>query len=355
MLAATEPPLYVPVLRGHLGEFDALEMMAPATRSRSYPLIVIVPDVETKPHEPWRLAERFATLSQKWEGRIMVDGSRLTDRETRGDTGLRTVMDAARGPFTQAVPVVRLKDDAAVRFDAADAVRQDGNGVAVQVRRDDLFVAPALVARQLSELLHDVGVQPEQTDLLLDLGYVADDAAAVHGSRLVDRVLSETSGLARYRTVVLTAGAFPPDSGTVRPQRLTEVARHDAALWEYLKARDPERLPVYGDYAITHPGFHPPSSGEIRRPSPHLRYTVAARWLVLRGRRDHPRRNAQFYDICQEISADDRFCGAGLGPADGRIADARSFGPGAAKDWIAVGTAHHADFVVDALARTGLP
>lgn len=344
--------LYVPVLKGRAGEFAALEMMNSFTRGRSYPLIEIVPDVEIKPHEPHMLMKRFHQLGLCWAGPVMVDGSHLTDRETAGASGLRTVMDAARATFRLAVPVVRLRDGELVRNDASEALRQDRNGVAVRIQRDDMLAIPGAVARDLEDLLRAMGVDPEVVDLVLDLGHLRDDAAAMHASRLVDQVLSEVIHLERYRTVVLASGAFPPDLRGVYPWTLTEKSRVDAAAYEYLRARHPIRLPVYGDYAVTHPVRMAPPSGF---PSPQLRYTVASRWLVLRGTQASPQGNSQFYDICRRISEHPEFSGPDLGQADQRIADPLRAGPGAASTWRALGTAHHADFVVESLHRVGLP
>jgi hypothetical protein len=348
-----QSPLYVPILKGRLGESRALEMMNPLTRERSYPLVEIVPDAEMKPHEPGALMRWFGQLALKWAGRVMVDGSYLTGLETAGATGLRTVMDAARGPFQLAVPVLRLADDDPVRADAAAAVRQDHNGVAVRIQREDMFANPAMVARRLQDLLWDLRMAPEEVDLVLDLAHLRDDAAAMHAARLADQVLSELADIDKYRTVVLASGAFPMDLRNVSAWTMTEQSRHDAALYEYLRARHPSRVPTFGDYAVTHPKMVAlPVSGF---PAPQLRYAVASRWLILRGTRGDLRGNSQFYDVCQQISRHPQFCGPDLGEADRWIADSKQFGPGNSWIWRAVGTAHHADFVIDSLTKLALP
>ncbi|GLY15430.1 hypothetical protein Kisp01_24450 [Kineosporia sp. NBRC 101677] len=359
--ARPAPPVYVPVLKAHAGELAALARMSQQARRRSYPLLEVMPDQGYRLHEPGGLMRWFAKLDQCWPKPVMVDGAHLSVRETGGRTALRALVQEARGLFRVMVPVIRLDAHAAVRADAAQALSEQGNGLAVRIMLtradlDDLDTRGGAVSGRLRALLGDVGARPDEVDLIIDLAYVATDADAHSAGSRLSRALGGLVGLDSYRRLVLVAGAFPADLGRVRSWSLTRLPRADAAVWECLKSTQPGRLPVYGDYAISHPGPRPPRPPWVR-PSPQLRYTTTGSWLVLRGRqKGDPRRNGQFFDICQEIGDHPEFC-SDLGPADQCIADPRSHfdGPGGASRWNELGTAHHVDFVVDSLIRSGLP
>lgn len=345
-ITAGQAPLYVPMLKGRLGEFNALEMMNARTRNAIYPLIEVVPDIEVAPGP---LMRRFADLAVKWEeGPLMLDGFHLAPRLGSGVSALRFVTDAARG-LVQAVPVIRLTESEAARRDAAAVASDDGNGIAIRLTGEDLS---ADIDREVHGLIEAVGVPLRKVDLVVDLGLIDTQAAVSRVSRLADDLLAGLSQITGFRTVVVASGAFPPDLRDVTPWNVTEKDRHDAAMWEGLREREPARMPVFGDYAIAHPRMIPPSSGW---PSPQLRYTVAGRWLVLRGTRNDLRSSAQFYDICEQICRHPEFSGADLGEADHRIANPGLHGPGNATTWRSIGTAHHADFVISRLMEDQIP
>jgi hypothetical protein len=72
-------------------------------------------------------------------------------------------------------------------------------------------------------------------------------------------------------------------------------------------------------------------------PPPQLRYTVADRWLVLKGGRRDRRGNRQFYDIYRNVAAHAEFATAALGWGDTHIENAAqsppSVGPGNGTVW----------------------
>jgi hypothetical protein len=98
----------------------------------------------------------------------------------------------------------------------------------------------------------------------------------------------------------VTAGAFPADLADYQPWTIGEPGRYDAALYDHLlQRRRLPRSPTYGDYAVTSPIL---VTGLPDRAAPQLRYAVADRWLALKGGRNDPRSNNQFYDVCERIA-----------------------------------------------------
>ncbi len=100
----------------------------------------------------------FAKLDQCWPKPVMVDGAHLSVRETGGRTALRALVQEARGLFRVMVPVIRLDAHAAVRADAAQALSEQGNGLAVRIMLtradlDDLDTRGGAVSGRLRALL----------------------------------------------------------------------------------------------------------------------------------------------------------------------------------------------------------
>jgi hypothetical protein len=237
--------------------------------------------------------------------------------------------------------------------DAATAHSSDGSGVAVRLSVEDLDEDPVDIDDALTELLRRLSVDRSDVDLVLDLGAVNGDLSVRAGSRLVADALRELTGLEEWREVIMTAGAFPTDLSAFGPWTLGELPRDDASLYDHLQQRRRiTRRPVFGDYAVAHPLL---AIGPSFPAAPQLRYTLADRWLTLKGSRKDPRGHQQFYEICDTIARHPEFVGPALGKGDARIANSRGNGPGNASTWREIATTHHLDYVVQRLTTLGEP
>ena len=242
--------------------------------------------------------------------------------------------------------------DPQVYRDAATLRRELHRGIAIRLGTVDLDEDSEDIEDALTELLNALHVERQDVDLILDLGAVNGDLSVRAGARLLADALRGLSAVDEWRNVIITGGAFPSDLSAFEPWTLGEAPRYDATLYDYLlQRRRLPRIPTFGDYAVTHPVL----SGLPYRASPQLRYCVADRWLVLKGRLNDPRGHEQFFEICERIAAHPEFVGAALGNADARIANPRSMGPGNAATWREVGTTHHLDFVVRRITTLGEP
>jgi hypothetical protein len=349
--------LYVPILKGRQGELAALGMIQPMTRQRVLPVLEIMPPTdEAYAAAPLRSAiEKTARKLKVWAGqRLLLDGGLLTAevelRDGIGAVGFSVA--AATDQGVEVTPVVHLNDGPLARRDAANWHADTRRGVAVRLTAEELDEDSENIDEALTELLQALAVDRRDADLILDLGPVVGDLMVRAHSRLAADVLRELSGAQEWREVIVSSGAFPADLSAYPAWALGEPVRYDAALYDQLRQRRRiPRQPVFSDYAVTHPIL----TGLGYRSSPHLRYTVADRWLVLKGRLNDPRGHAQFYDVCETIAAHPDFVGSTLGRADARIADPRGVGPGNASTWREVGTTHHIDYVVKRITTLGEP
>ena len=350
--------LYVPVLKGRRGELAALAVIQPMTRKAIMPLLEIVPASVEEPERPSQLRtiiSRTAKRLEAWAGnRLLLDAGLLPPGAAPGEEfgTLGNSVMAAIDQGVDATPVVHLDDDPQVYRDAVTLHKELHRGLALRLAAEDLDEDSEDIEDALTELLNTLHVERRDVDLILDLGAVNGDLSVRAGARLVADALRGLSAMDEWRNVIIVGGAFPSDLSVFEPWILGEVPRYDALLYDYLRQRRRlPRIPTFGDYAVTHPVL----SGLPYRSSPHLRYCVADRWLVLKGRLNDPRGHDQFFEICERIAIHPDFAGAALGNADARIANPRSKGPGNASTWREVGTTHHLDFVVRRITTLGEP
>jgi Beta protein len=350
--------LYVPVLKGRQGELAALAAIQPITRKAILPLLEIVPGSVEEPERPTRLRtviSKTAKRLETWAGsRLLLDAGFLPPEAVAGDEfgTLGNSVMAAIDQGVDATPVVHLDDHPQVYRDAATLHNEMHRGIALRLGTENLDQDSEDIEDALTELLDTLHVERRDVDLILDLGPVEGDLSVRAGGRLVADALRGLSAMDEWRNVIVAGGAFPSTLSDFEPEIIGEAPRYDAMLYDYLRQRRRlPRVPTFGDYAVTNPVL----SGLPYRSSPHLRYCVADRWLVLKGRLNDPRGHEQFFEICERIAAHPDFAGAALGNADARIANPRSKGPGNASTWREVGTTHHLDFVVRRITTLGEP
>jgi len=349
----TRPPRYLPILKGKRGEFDALAELADATRGNVYPLVEVLPGSEEQDVEQ-AVEKAVRALSTSWfKEPVMLDVSALDPAwREQGQTVLGFAMDMAKIHLNP-VAVVRLFDSDEMYRDAANA-SGDGVGAAVRLVSEDLDLEPDELNEVLARVLAALTLDADETDLIIDVGAIGGDFAVSGGSRLIKSLLRDLEHFDEYRSVTVAAGAFPPNMSDVAAWTVGEHPRDDAALYNRIRSRPLSRMVDFGDYGIAHPQL---TTAAPFAPAPQLRYTVADRWLTLRGRLNDPRGNSQFFDICAVIASRPEFVGAALGEADRRIAEGRLGGhrPGNATTWRTIGTQHHIDLVVSRLTNLGEP
>lgn len=348
--------VYAPVLKGRQGEFAALADIQQSTREQILPLVEIVPGPDDTRTTLRQVIEKSVRRLEPWAGRRLLLDAGLLQQGVPIADGRSVVGHAAafaRSRGVEATPVVRLNDEVDVRAEAARVHREHGGGVAVRLGLEDLEDDPEDAVEAVEGLLRELGVRPPDVDLVFDLGAVVGELAVHAGARFAADLLRSLPDVDDWRYIIVTGGAFPVDLSETEAWQLGEYPRYDAQLFDRLVSRRRiPRIPMFGDYAVANPLL---VVGNAFPAPPQLRYTVADRWLVMKGRRNDPRGHEQFFLVCDHISRHPDFAGAALGNADERIVRARDFGPGNASTWRQIGTTHHLDYVVQRLTNLGEP
>ena len=344
------PSHYVPVLKVKRGEKGALQRINPVLRPRIGPLLEIVEwrRSDTKPSLSRHLDTAFRDLAKSLHGypRCFLDARELAPH---GQVAAQAVFSRAAGAGIPFIPITGISD----RADVSAALDSRERGLAIRLTRSE-FEAGELSSR-LPDFMarHDIGF--EDTHLIADLGPV-DDMVAEGVARLATQFLGDVPRPESWRTLTVSASAFPKSMGVVDRHSHAVVERAEWLAWNHLRdGGQLVRVPTYSDCAIQHPagveGFDP-----VRmQVSATVRYALSDSWLLIKGESTRRRRpGLQFPWLAKQLvygHLRDHFhgrphcegCASIKASADGQQ------GLGSAEVWRRIGTVHHITEVTQSL------
>jgi len=358
---------YVPILKGKLGEYRALQQLYPQDRASLTPLIEIPPvdwdwdnDVARKA-EIAHLEANRDNMIKYWgtTDRLFVD---LVDAELSipvvGDSLGRhpygAFFDLARSKGLLAIPVVPPSPDAMLLSVVKAIVSQDQRGLMVRVGAAALANVSAL-----QTLPATFGLQPSQIDLLIDLGEV-NAASLVPYQLTLPQLLPQIPNLQSFRSFCLAGCSFPETLSAFVSGQPGLAPRIEWALWTAVVAALPPtaRPPTHSDYGISHSEI-PDLDPRIMSPSNNIRYTVAANWVIVKGQGLKKKKAGQptNQQMCQYLIGRPDYCGQQFSDGDQYIMACATGqgGPGNLTTWRQMGTNHHLTFVVRQIASAVSP
>ncbi|MCQ6250771.1 beta family protein [Streptomyces malaysiensis] len=352
-------PIYVPVLPTRRSAWDAYAGLDTEVRRRVAPLWTVVPRVGPERIRGAPLATDPDTDSPelgRWFTKRMDDLIEAMD----GLTGWVDPVHIERHVEASAIGLWHVATRSELRLVtgperaptlqryAADLAFLSGRGIGIRVLLDVGRGEPS--PTDLLTLIAQLRLPPSQLDLILDIGMVADATKATKQALVA---LDALGALVSWRTVVLTAGAFPRDwDRWEQPTRIAE--RHDWQIHQTVRAARPE-FPgplIYGDYSVEHA-----QSANIvaRRYGPAyglLRYTAPHDFLIARAPLRGPDHADRVRAMARRIVMSDAFRGIeDTTSSDGETwlhacADGDgSTGSGNAETWIRVGHLQHMNYV----------
>lgn len=352
---------YIPILKGRMGEYGALETLSLGVKRALTPLIEIPPiPWDWKKEQPKKsidahLQEVGSDLDKSWasDQPFFVDLLWISedDRMVNGGHPLEFVFGAIRDWTLNAIPVVGLVRSEEFARVCRSVQNQDKRGICLRIQRED-FIEFGNVETQVFELLERLSVSVRDTDLILDLRSIIPPNE-VKADAVIGMVQS-IPRLREWRSFAITGTSFPPNLMGLPPEEASVIDRTEWTLWLELtrRVRELPRRPTFGDYAISHPE---PAEVDPRkmRPSASIRYTAERCWLVLKGRnvRDHGFK--EFRQVSRELIASDEYSGSSFSWGDNYIEQcaAQRTGTGNLTTWRKVGTSHHLTFAVRQLAN----
>lgn len=343
------PGHYVPVLKVKRGEKTALQLLGVNLRPHITPLLEIVEwQRSKKPTLSGHLDTAFKDLAKSLQRypRCFLDARELAPH------GVAAAEEVFRRAARDGIPFIPVTGTSE-RADVSAALSNRERGLAIRLTRSD-FEAGELSSK-LPDFMaaHEIGF--EDADLILDLGPV-EDMVSEGVARLATQFLGDIPQPESWRTLTVSASAFPKSMGVVDRHSHVEVERTEWLAWKHLRdSGQLVRIPTYSDCAIQHPagveGFDP-----VRmQVSATVRYALSDSWLLIKGestKRQRP--GLQFPWLAKWLvygHLRDHFCGRThcegctsiKAAADGRR------GLGSAEVWRRIGTVHHITEVTQAL------
>lgn len=320
----TQP--YVPIIRGRRCELDALAWLPDGVKQNVLPLVEI---------EPGAIRSTPRALASSWGSAepILLDTVQLDHGATRTrEHELVELFEHCRGVLC-AVPVGGLErglDHTAALAGVAAAHRR---GAALRVTPADL-TSGAHRQRRLDGWLAVVDLEPDQVDLVIDLGELREPS---HVSALLAAhdALSELPHAPDWRTVTLAAAASPavPQDGARDYEDVSD--RLDWRLWKLVAGGELPRTPGFGDHVVCPPGMSDSSCGAT------IAYTTGCSWLVVKRGRVAPMSD-EMRAASQALLARPEFQGARHCRGCALIEEfATGNSPGGLEGWRAAGVCHH--------------
>lgn len=336
------PDHYVPVLKAKRGEKKALQEIAAPLRPRITPLIEIVERKSDRAIDE-HIEKTFKGLA---EAAHPYTRCLLDVREIAPDGP-----EAAAKAFKQA-------DDDGIRFtpvtgisrtaDVAAALAYRDKGLAIRLTRKEFEAGR--IPRELPRFLAQHDLPPEQVDLIVDLGPVDYELIVAGVINLTEQFLADVPDHVRWKTLTVSACAFPQSMGRVPRMSEDFVDRVEWLAWrDGLHARRTklQRLPTFSDCGIQHSsgveGFKP----GVMPVSAAIRYTLLESWLLIKGESTwSTSATLQFPQLARQLvygHLRTHFAGSGHCEGCRSTAAAADGHPrlGSLEVWRRIGTTHH--------------
>jgi hypothetical protein len=339
---------YVPVLKGKRAEFPALEHLK--SNQRVTPLIECVPGA-TCEFIPRKMSAFWPDDRPYFIDAVFVDDEDA-DEAQADDHHVTKCFEEVAEKEQAAIPVTGTGRSPAYQAAVKSICAEHETGVAFRLVPEDFEDEDELGAA-LDALSDLVNVSRGNTDLILDLGSVADASAAAVAQTFRSSI-ELLPHLADWRTLTALSGAFPKSLAPLTRDIWNTAARADWRGWRGLVTsnRQPERLPTYGDYTIAHPDMPPKGRATILA---QLRYSTPNVFLIWKGSDifKHKDGHEQFINICKDLVANrPEYRGAGFSMGDEEIDAKAATGdsPGNAETWRKIGMSHHLETVLEQIA-----
>ena len=346
------PNHYVPVLKVKRGEKAALLELAVPLCLQITPLLEIVERKADKtPNIGKHLDTAFKDLASSVApfGRCFLDAREIA---ADGTAAAAQVFQRAAAVGMMFAPVTGLSRTA----DVAAAMTHRQHGLVLRLTRDEFERGGLTVA--IGRFLTTHGLSPEQVDLIVDLGAV-DQMIAAGIMALTDAFLADVPDHARWRTLTVSACAFPMSMGGVERHSQSLVERGEWIAWRdglHARRNSFARLPTFSDCGIQHPKGVEDFDPLTMKASAAIRYTLPDDWLLIKGESTRKTLPSDQFPVLATRLVYGHLHGSFSGPTHCRgcelMKNAADGAPklGSAEAWRKLGTIHHMTMVMDGLA-----
>lgn len=346
--------IYFPVLRGKLGEINAVAALRPATRAGIRPMFDI-PTPDEDGEATASLSMATSSLARTWGTTLplYLDLSRHDpDALVESKSTVVHLFDCARQAGLMAIPVSapvrdRRGHTGAYLDGVASIARKDQRGVALRIDYDYFSDVDSIEAL-IDESMRAVGSVEEATDIILDSGPLEKLPLGTPLSRSLMLAYS-TALLAldgrHFRNMVICASSIPrrvPEMQNGVPHR---VPNNEFTVWSQLVGQKSNRTLKFSDYGARY--AHQKDGGGGARPPARVQLVTAGHHHLYLDKPD------RYRELCAAAAQNEEFS---LQPWGTRIVRDCALGSGSCgggTEWVERDTLMHLETMA-ASARSRL-
>lgn len=355
---------YVPILRWRPAEMTGLEKLFPSDREKVTPLVeFIMPAPTTDAKDRRKITEnsrdkflrRLPDVAKnllKFCGRnpVLID-VHLLDGDIRASSFKQILessnsLDVFSVPVIYVIPVTSTSADMDTRSVAVNYAKSSGHGLCLRI--DLTHLQEENLSSHITDFIKANELNIKNTDLLVDLQIIKDGTTA----ETVVNQLARLPNLAKWRSFIVSGGAFPKDLTELEVFGTHPLPRLDWKLWGELRnSKKLTRTPTYSDYTIQHPVFYGYIPGASVSAS--IRYTDDKQWQIFRGQAlgyinkktgQKGPGHKQYLGHARTLIGQSFYKGEAYSFGDAEIkkmADASNQKTGNPQKWLSIGINHH--------------
>lgn len=354
---------YMPILKGKMGEFGAIQKLSKTIKNSINPLIDI-------PKVPMRFPERIPQYSidthlekiatkirNAWGAKrpVFIDLFDF-DLSTRTSTGihyLQCIFNNLSLEGVQPIFTTGLDRDADYNQTLRDILSDSQQEVCFRLMDDDLEIIEDL-EDELGDLMDELGVTPSDIHLILDFRSIPIDRKK-QIINLIVQFITKNSLIHDWKSLIIAGSSFPDSLSNIAKNSEVRVPRIEFSIWKLLmqNSKKLKRVPAFGDYGVVYPNA-PELDPRTINPSAKIRYTVENDWIILKGHslKRHPKYQ-QYHSLSMKLSNDADFLGSSFSWGDQYILDCgkKNVTTGNLTTWVKVDSNHHLTYVSDQIAN----
>lgn len=343
---------YFPILVSKAGELEALRNLDSKVKDEICPIIQVVPEpiptpskskkprIQKEPKEH-RVLEKLSTAWSFEKNELFLDFMYLDPFDLSVAKSLIKELSERNVNVTPVVDANSNKEYLALisKLIGEDILQY------ICIRYSIKSLGLANLNRTLEQLYSLLGITPDKTTLLLDLGYIKDyDPLLAIG---LQTFLTTVNNVSKFNGVVIASGSFPKDLTALTANKVHRLTRNEWKLWKDLIANESiASLISYSDFGSKHPGYE-----EVNfRGTCSIKYSVVDEFVIHRGEisGDTNIGNAQYVVFAKNLVSSPDYFGALFSWGDEKIEfyghqelDDSKLKPGSSKNWVEISQNHH--------------
>lgn len=347
-------PIYLPILKGKKGEYDALKELTSEEKKLILPLIEI-------PAIPWDFVnEKPATTIEKqidssvksiiktWNENleILIDTYYLEENlNSKGDKTLNSIVEKLFKEKINAVPVLNVYSS----DELLDSLIYDKTiCIRVAFNEQELFD----INIEIERIIKKLKIKHSQVYLLLDMGFI--DQSQTHMAKIASTSFyTSINKIIEFKEIFFAATSFPINLSSCKTNSITKIDRIEIIINDHFNNSPTriKRIPKFSDYCVSNPEIEE-IDPRLMTMSASIRYTVDDAWYIFKAASVKKYSFEQFYDLAKEITSSTLYYGEDFSWGDKLINEKskRQGGTGNPTTWRQIATNHHLTLMITNLS-----